>query len=622
MNDLTASHRLVEMKVTGGFLDQLRIQFSPGLNCIIGGRGAGKTTVLELIRFVLDIPCEPGVQKRFEELVKANLGPGRVELSIQTKDRLRYSITRACGEPPLVLTEAGQPTDLNPRAGGLFHADLFSLNQIENVADCPASQLALIDSFDLPAIIRHNNAIRRLVDALDANARELIPADARLFALREETVELATIEEQLKAGGQAANPEAEPAREAARLKGLRERERTALSEFGDEFKDYIRTLAGHKGWLSAMLTPRITREFREGPNGDFFARVDVAFADIAARLDFAVEKALAICAEGVARHEELARSLADLHARQEMAYREMIERQKTLMDAANERSALERRRNELLRKKTEMDALAQKVDGLQAARKRLLSELSEERGQRFRLRSDLARRVNDTLMPDIRVNILQDGNREEYDSRLEAWLKGSKVQKTSRAALVKNLWPRELARLCLERDANALVTRGEISEWVAQAVFDYLGKPEILCRMEGLETADDPVIELNDGGTYKRAWALSTGQKCTAVLPILLMEHERPLLVDQPEDNLDNRFVSDKVVKTLRAVKERRQIIFTTHNPNIPVLGEADAVFVMDSDGQQGGLNQWGTVDDCKQAIINLLEGGADAFRRRARRYA
>ncbi|MCL2000210.1 MAG: ATP-binding protein, partial [Planctomycetes bacterium] len=555
-----ASHRLIKLKVPGGFLDQLHIPFSPGLNCIIGGRGTSKTTVLELIRFALDIPGEQGAQKRFDELVKANLGPGRVQLAIQTKDGLRYTITRAYGEPPLVFTDTGQPTEINLRAGNLFHADLFSLNQIENVADCPASQLALIDSFDLPAINRHNAAIQRLANALAANSRELIPAEAGVFALREETVELSTIEEQLKAGGQAVNPDVEPAREAARLKGLRERERTTWNGFGTETAEFIQSLVSFKGWLAAELDRQIIRELRDGPNRELFAQATAVFTDIAARLDNALDKAMAVCGGIKPRHEEFDKTLLECHARQEMAYRELIEKQKALMDAASERSALEKRRNGLLGKKAEMDALAKKAEGLRTARRQLLAELSEERCRRFRLRAELARRINDTLMPDVRVNIHQDGSREDYDARLEGWLKGGKVQKAARAAIAQKLWPQELARLCAERDSSALVTQGQVSERMAQIVFEYLGQPEIIHQMETLELADDPMIELHDGGQYKRAWALSTGQKCTAVLPILLMEHERPLLVDQPEDNLDNRFVSDKVVKTLRAVKERRQI--------------------------------------------------------------
>src|SRR6185312_8410561 len=98
-------------------------------------------------------------------------------------------------------------------------------------------------------------------------------------------------------------------------------------------------------------------------------------------------------------------------------------------------------------------------------------------------------------------------------------------------------------------------------------------------------------------GDYKGAADLSTGQKCTTILPILLLDSDRPLLIDQPEDNLDNAFIYETVVRNIAGVKARRQLIFVTHNPNIPVLGDAERVFVTESDGQHGRLRTSGDVD-------------------------
>ncbi len=92
-------------------------------------------------------------------------------------------------------------------------------------------------------------------------------------------------------------------------------------------------------------------------------------------------------------------------------------------------------------------------------------------------------------------------------------------------------------------------------------------------------------------------------------------------LIDQPEDNLDNAFVYDTVVRSVREAKGSRQLIFVTHNPNIPVLGDAERVFVLSSDGQQAKLGNSGNVDAVKDKIEYLLEGGADAFRERMKRY-
>ena len=106
------------------------------------------------------------------------------------------------------------------------------------------------------------------------------------------------------------------------------------------------------------------------------------------------------------------------------------------------------------------------------------------------------------------------------------------------------------------------------------------------------------------------------------MLPILLLDNDNPLLIDQPEDNLDNRFIYECVVEGIQQVKGRRQLLFITHNPNIPVLGDAERVIVLESNGTNGRKAQEGTVDECRDAIVTLLEGGEDAFRERSHRYA
>ncbi len=133
---------------------------------------------------------------------------------------------------------------------------------------------------------------------------------------------------------------------------------------------------------------------------------------------------------------------------------------------------------------------------------------------------------------------------------------------------------------------------------------------------------DRPKIELNDSGALKETGELSTGQKCTTILPILLMDSDNPLMIDQPEDNLDNSFVFEAIVGRIGEIKQRRQLIFVTHNPNIPVLGDADKVFVLNSDGRTARKINEGTVDHCKDHIVTLLEGGESAFKRRKERYS
>lgn len=88
------------------------------------------------------------------------------------------------------------------------------------------------------------------------------------------------------------------------------------------------------------------------------------------------------------------------------------------------------------------------------------------------------------------------------------------------------------------------------------------------------------------------------------------------------EERGRNRFIYDTVVESLRRVKTSRQLLLITHNPNIPVLGDAAGVFVLTSDGAKAWLLNNGDVDACKPEIINLLEGGEEAFAQRRERYA
>ena len=71
---------------------------------------------------------------------------------------------------------------------------------------------------------------------------------------------------------------------------------------------------------------------------------------------------------------------------------------------------------------------------------------------------------------------------------------------------------------------------------------------------------------------------LSTGQKATAILLLLLLESDAPLIIDQPEDDLDNFFIAEGIVPKMREEKRKRQFVFSTHNANIPVLGDAELI--------------------------------------------
>jgi predicted ATPase len=104
---------------------------------------------------------------------------------------------------------------------------------------------------------------------------------------------------------------------------------------------------------------------------------------------------------------------------------------------------------------------------------------------------------------------------------------------------------------------------------------------------------------------------------------MLSSESNIPLIIDQPEDNLDGEFIYQSLVPVLRRAKERRQVIVVTHNANIAVLGDAEQIIVLRSNNERGIIVHRGSIDDpaIRDAACTILEGSQEAFQRRARVY-
>src|SRR5574340_975478 len=128
------SHRIRSVSVIGGFLDGLRLELADGLNCFIGGRGTGKTTVMEFVRFAVEaLPSRDEASdalRRIESLVEQNLAGGRVQVEFQKK--------------------------------------------VGRIADRTTSQLVVIDRFQADAIAEIDSQLRGLDQQLAANASQLL----------------------------------------------------------------------------------------------------------------------------------------------------------------------------------------------------------------------------------------------------------------------------------------------------------------------------------------------------------------------------------------------------------------------------------------------------------------
>jgi energy-coupling factor transporter ATP-binding protein EcfA2 len=623
-------HRLRSLRIVGGFLGGASLDFADCLNCIIGARGSGKTTVIELIRFALDaLPtadADAAGRRRIDALIAENLSGGRVELTIETKDGLTFVVTRAVGEEPIVLDADRQPTAVSLRAGGLFAADICSQNEIERIADHGPAQLALIDRFEAEALAAVANEIGSVQNALHANAGQIAPLQAQIDTLTDQLAGLPALEEQLRGFATAevgrGTGNGEVVNRAHAEKALRDREQRTLDGLARYLTEFDGEVADLVGQVAAQTALLFGQDVGTGPNAEAVAAVERIARECAAQVATALAAARKAIATTLTELSQAAQHFRLRHNEQELAFRRLIEQHQAAQAQAAERSRLERQRNQLLAQQTVRTDVLARLNALQQRRQELLLQLTALRDQRFAIRRGVAEAITAQLAGRIHVTVRQANDVQQYVDLLASSLRNARVRPSNVVPkLVQVFWPDRLAALVRSGDPRPLVDEAELSPDQARKVIDALAGGDTLFHLESVDLGDAPMIELNDNGEYKPSPALSTGQKCTAVLPILLLDSANPLLIDQPEDNLDNRFIFEHVVGSLRTVKERRQLVFVTHNPNIPVLGDAERVFVLDSDGARAFVTRSGGVDACHQEILTLLEGGAEAFAQRQLRY-
>ena len=144
-------------------------------------------------------------------------------------------------------------------------------------------------------------------------------------------------------------------------------------------------------------------------------------------------------------------------------------------------------------------------------------------------------------------------------------------------------------------------------------------------KLDEITYNDILVIRLNDRPKDKKSKPrsvedLSPGQRCSAILPIILITGTAPLLIDQPEDNLDNRLIRQVIINILSSIKLRRQVILATHNPNLPVLGDVEQAIILQGVGEREcEIRAIGDLDSSEviHHLTEVMEGGREAFQYR-----
>ena len=149
-----------------------------------------------------------------------------------------------------------------------------------------------------------------------------------------------------------------------------------------------------------------------------------------------------------------------------------------------------------------------------------------------------------------------------------------------------------------------------------------LEKPEFADHVRCWFPDDDLRIEYSragDGHDWSAITQGSQGQRSAALLAFLLAFGDEPLVLDQPEDDLDNHLIYELIVRQIRENKRRRQLIIVTHNPNVVVNGDAEMVHAFDFGGGQCRVRERGALQETavREEVCRVMEGGREAFSRR-----
>ena len=631
-----------------GHDNPLDVRFSPWMSTVVGGRGSGKSTIVEMLRLGLDRARElpDRLRREFEEFAKVpadsrkDRGALREETTVTVTYRKhggRFRVRWQNGDASIEeQSEAGEWAPSPGDVQGRFPVRIFSQKQVFELAADPDALLRLVD--DASPVERAEQERRRLeletrYLSLRGQVREL---EARLADRSRVEGELADVERQLavfEAGGHQA------LLVAFQRRRRQQREQEMRTDEMNDFRTKVRKLAeatepsdvreevfDRENPAEAELLV-LVEELR-GKQREFADRLNAMAAEAA---DFLDRWRARVAQSSWASASE--KTAADYTALVERLAAEGVDDPASYGDLVQRRHALESDVNGFA-------ALRARVDQLQAQAVQVLGEMETWRIDLTRMRTKLLEKVltgNDfvemTVVPfgkdaaasetAFRDSLGRQDERlqKDVDGILTGLYRGLPIDVEERIEKVK-------ARVAdVKADVARIVAGRQIAGrtgWFHRHVRAL--RPEQIDRFmcwwpeDGLQVryrraGDDQLVPIERG---------SPGQKSAAILAFLLSHGDQPIVLDQPEDDLDNHLIYDLIVQQIRASKKGRQIVLATHNPNVVVNGDAEMVISMNQLSGQCAMDDDGS--GCLQdpgvraEICRVMEGGRQAFERRYRR--
>lgn len=618
---------LLALAWEGGFLRGAAIRFNPNLNVLIGGRGAGKSTIVESLRAVLGLEAVGDeARKAHAGILGQVLGNG-TQISLRARvhhpARREYSIERTLPNPPIVRDENGDISNLSPR-DVLPRVEIYGQHEISELAKSRDKLTRLLDRF----VDRDDSLPRQKCDLrreLKKNRQTLLETRDDLQSIDERLARLPGLEETL-----------ERFRDAGLEERLRERsllvreerlldtvpERTVFARESLEILE--QNLPIDRVFLSA-------KALEELPGKAILARAEAILARLSGELKQITKKLHDVLEQAESEIDSVRAEWATRQSEVQAAYEKILrELQKEKVDG-DEYIQLQEQIEKLRPLRERQSRLRATENELRRHRRELLARWEDTKAAEFRHLERAAKKVGRKLREKVEVRVSAAGNREPLFELFRGEIGGRLSETLDILRRTRNLSLSELVETC-RQGAKALGKRYRLTPGQAKSLAE--AEEATLLQIEELDLPSTTEIRLNTAPAgeppqWQSLEELSTGQKATAVLLLLLLESDAPLVVDQPEDDLDNRFITEGIVPRMREEKQRRQFIFSTHNANIPVLGDAELIVGLSPHGEaehgsaQISPEHMGSIDDqsVRELVEEILEGGKEAFERRRRKY-
>ena len=610
----------------GGFLDNTAVHFNRDLNVLVGGRGTGKSTIVESLRYVLGLePLGDEAKKAHEGVIKHVLKSGtKISLLIRAHSPKKhyYTIERIINNPPVVKNEVGEIQNLRP-VDIIKQVEVFGQHEISELAKDSAKLTRLLEKFT-PQDGNRSQRKLDIVRKLEKSRSQILAATKDIKTLEERLAALPGLEDTLKRYKEAG---LEDKLKERNLLVKEEKVFSLIQERLEPFGEFEQSLRDALPIDTAFLSAKALEGL---PGASILTEASPVFDRLNLYLEGLLKQLNQYIQDAQKDFQSAKTKWMERKNKVENDYQVILrDLQKSKIDG-EEFIRLSKKIEDLRPMKEQIDSVKRALHEFEFQRKKLTDEWENLKQSEYQEIERAAKKVSKELRERVRVKVTNAGYKAPLIVLLKEILGGTVINKANQDRLSEreSLSVSAFAQAC--RDGkDDLVKKFGLTPAAAERVVE--SGENLFMQIEELELTPTTRIELNvspegEGSEWKSLEELSTGQKATAVLLLLLLDSDAPLVVDQPEDDLDNRFIFEGVVPIMRQEKRKRQFIFSTHNANIPVLGDAELILGLTAQGEQHGRvppEHMGSIDAklVRKLVGEILEGGQAAFELRRLKY-